>query len=1631
MDKLRTILEITGVTDVVELTDSIRTALDDLTLYDNRFTIMVTGGEGDKSPLTYVDQITVTPIDNSVQIISTSGLFTVTLNTDTTLSSKYIVTSTDDTGGLVGAINGKEPSEDNVVKLVVSSSITPRLATEYYPLAVSTKDLNEEAIRQTYIQARVQESLWLDHISPKTLNLIEEVKVGAGSFSVDTSGSNATLTFKNEDGTTITSVDLLETALQGGYKSASETTNDDGLPVLTLTDFKDNVTSLELATTVKYDSNADGVKDRTVSVQAVVDLLFIVVRGLGREIEEGGISEIETEYPISGDGTENDPVKLEKRSISQDYLSPQVLAAVKSGGQGEGEYKVLSRLSKREVFHVPLQNFGFDSDGNPLSDDALNELLGDIVSVYKNEYGHDVYLTSKGWTSDSSQRIEFRKTRAGGVSDVLGNVTFHDAATHGHNDRFYVIASIADEFGGRPQLFRVVGRQVALRAGDVTALNPSTDASWVDYIFTGGTASTPSIVNIEVITSNDGRDVTTRFTTRLAARPYSATGFATIGDGARAFTRYKEDNEYLVAYTNPLGGTDLRFYALSRFRATTNAEKSFLVSGVTGVNSVTYDADSDHIILVSADEVVVTEFVDVPTLTGLSDTPDAYEKAGQVLTVKDDRTGTEWSDIGTQIGTRDPREITIEGDEVPIYGEATYDGSRYFYIFGKPAEDFPIEYSSVGIADVYLTNPASVHEPLGYQLKKGDVGVSSMMLISSGGVRLIFPRHRTNEPVQLTDLPLKLIIDNVVFTRNSIRDTGTETGIAAIEEPYTAVQISYLREAGADPLTVHSYPVSLQIPEQGAAYSIERISSEDVVTTAVSGVKGDEYFHSGTKQHFIHDGALWRETGSEPRLFDRLSSIDQALGAHPEGLLQNQASWVPTLLDSTISPSEDVNFISGSKIGDKEYVLMDNKRVYELTNPSSVLFTLNLDLPGDLVGYTSALMDVLVAGSDTVNTAEEKQLHHFVLRRDPAAPTSLNIDRYTSDGAYSNTLTIAAPEVRADCFVEGNNLHVIAEVNTALVHDYEMLFAQRLTNAPSTNTIHSTDLGGRHFQEFGGCDYYDGKLYVSLLQDSDDATSNHYIVRPLTKRTSGGAAESAWQAGDSPLDATVPGHDSGGVGLIVTSATDFIFITAGRATLYSPMSGDLETRVAQNRELLSTAQETITQLQNETNGLLAALNAHSGVYQVESTQRLQDFETQPGDDFSSGAEFVGASHEQVSSTERVTVCIRQGNQLHVRGFRNFSFSNPGTASNPVIGFEQLRVAMTSSTSFETGFIVVFRSGLWLSFSATGTQTGSATLQTSNPGDEFESLTLQPESSGGSFLWATTNTSTELRANLYRVSSNGQTLRLTSNNITRREAHFPIRTWNALLGPRRRTLIAYYDDRIFETYKFNGRAQETYTTSVRQVNENSFTRVPTGLGASVPTTALNTTVPAPTLDFTNEIKSIHVDNRDFTYTLAGISVRLTIGTVIDTYRPTDTVLYNGSFSTPIKNRWYLPSLSAANQAKIDSAADTAELTIAIQYASFSSSAVTATATGNIAICEFELPIVVFRDFLKTIPGSSSASSITMLGRHSRLSNRVQNPSPTSAMGRAIYVGKDSAGRIRIATSDEQNFRVTELHITLLE
>ena len=478
--------------------------------------------------------------------------------------------------------------------------------------------------------------------------------------------------------------------------------------------------------------------------------------------------------------------------------------------------------------------------------------------------------------------------------------------------------------------------------------------------------------------------------------------------------------------------------------------------------------------------------------------------------------------------------------------------------------------------------------------------------------------------------------------------------------------------------------------------------------------------------------------------------------------------------------------------------------------------------------------------------------------------------------------------------------------------------------------------------------------------------------------------------------------------------------------------------IAENRIRLDTSNNKIEQLRTEVDGLLGALNAHSGVYQVDDSYRLQDFEIQnlddtatTTDDFSSGAEFVQVVHRKVSDTvEHITACIKQGNKLYVRGEHNFSFSNFATASNPLISFDQVRLSEDGNVG---SYIVMYQSGLWATFNTSGVQVGSATFnfittdspQTLSQAPLRTAATAHRNELAGFVVWRNAAGSSQSIATAFLFNDNRSGFISTTNNITTPQNAQLLTSGSPLSEDIK---IAFHGRRMFITRLIGTGVDRHYTTTVRTAD--LFTDGISIFGETT-SSALNTTIPVPSLQFTNEIKGINVDGLDFTYTLAGVSVRLTVGTTIDTYTPKDTVFFNGTFSTPIKNRWYRINMTSAFKRQLDAASNTAELTIAIEYSSFTSSSVTAAATGNLAICEFELPIVVFKDFLKAIPSSSGSSSVALLGSHSRLSNRVQNPNPTSAMGRAIYVGKDSNGYIRIATSDETNFRVTRLHLTLLE
>ena len=1742
------------------------------------------------------------------------------------------------------------------VQLVISASLVSNAKdAKFQAPQITQDDLNLKSLLKYLTLERILETqIWFDgRANSEIISIIEEhISLTEEDLKVILPENSRTLIFSNDKNMRIAGVNLnplrFVEAIQ--LKNAGDDYDEGTLSerslIVTFSTTEQRVIPLP----------EDGGSDDSAKLAALAGRVAAIEAAPG-----GGVSSVETEAPIEGDGTEDNPIKLQQRSISKDFLSPEVLATIQSGGQDSGEYKQTSELSKREVFHVPLQNFGFDSNGNPISDSDLDELLGDIVSVFRKD-GHDVYLTSKGWTSDSSQRL---RAFSPSGREIIDNFTFYDAETHGHRDRFYVIASSNnenDENRGLPKLYSVTSgsRDLTPSPGYPIPLSTNNDTNWIDFVFEGGSEQVPNIRSIEYSSATR----TTRFVTRRAAQPYTPRTRQLISTGVRCFTPYKNENEYLLAYNSGTEDTALHFFdADGRITGAQAIHRNITLKGVNNITSIEYA--EDKFIITDANSVRILEFASVPTLLGLEDTPSTYGQPGQKITPNAGRSSLEWVDdevldVGslTELleGTTNNQKTEIKDALNIVSG-----GSSFAFKQGRAN---PNTFSTGALLDNTFESSASPTAGSGYILGQGinpanvffagsstslvdpDTAVVSpiqftengekvlgFIYISSSGLYIVAGDH--NNSVVEADFPSQITLilnDNsratMSFSRilrfnvnlgNGLRNTkpmayytvsghipdqvdknlikvellsdesgrrfyiNTPRGLGklpgAVNDLYRqddadgnlialwirrandwerinfgtsigthdpngreAMTIPIKREVSSnspntffllgegvgsdnyadilyntfqldDPVSINpegfrflhngvptpgfilrfntyfyvfikntgsvlgfndlnSFPEIITI--NGVTYNsyarriaeinfgdgggsvgsfagarwqgIINIANEYTITSSgaerpisiesarteaiprTPGIKGDEYFRSNTKQHFVHNGLVWVEAGNEGLLFDRLGSINAVLGAHPDNVLDDEASWTTALLDDTTSDLDNVKFISGSRINDKNYALLSNNKVQELDLPSSTLFTLNLALGGTPVAYCSAEVDTLSATDQIV--PDRKYVLHFVVRR---LASQFFVDRYQTDGSYSASVEVTGVtllEDNIDCFVEANTLYIVAQADaTSNLNIHSLLYPQTLTHAAGTDTLHIDQLGD-HFDEFAGCHYEGDKLYVASRQSDDDFSTKHYIVTGLNKRV--GDIGSAWLANDD--ERTIPGFTEKGTGVIVWD--DIIFITEDRAVRYSASSVNLSDRVVQNRDNIAEATNRIEQLQNETNGLLAALGAHTGVYQVDSSMRLQDFETQTGDDFSTGASFVGVVHIKdpwsEDAPEIVTACIKKGNMLHIRGEHNFDISDFGTATNPIIGFERAHRANSFSRAFDQiHYIVVYRSGLWATFDTSGAQTGSATLATNifySSNNLCYSIAVQSVHSNN-YLWVfALGSEARNPVFIYEFFANNRGILNTSNNIS---GFISTARLNPALPAD--TKIAYYNDKIYLTHRGS---DSSYTTEVRTVIESSNNK-PNRLSAPITTTALNVDLPVPTLDFTNEIEDISVDGKDFTYTLAGISVRLTIGTTIDIYRPTDTVLFDtknkasDTFSTPIRNRWYLPSLSSANQAKINNASSTAELTIAIQYASFSSSAVTATATGNLAICEFELPIVVFRDFLQAIPGSSGNSSFAASGTHSRLSNRVQNPSLTSAMGRAIYVAKDSAGRIRIATSDEQNFRVTELHITLLE
>ena len=963
------------------------------------------------------------------------------------------------------------------------------------------------------------------------------------------------------------------------------------------------------------------------------------------------------------------------------------------------------------------------------------------------------------------------------------------------------------------------------------------------------------------------------------------------------------------------------------------------------------------------------------------------------------RSGAIWKDIispqAVKVGNRDPNTVTTLGANVPIHAERLTGTDRYLLAGEGTGSHNPAAIVSQGNAR--LVDPTSFHTP-GFRVT----------YINSRIIRDSF--------ITITPLSTQLVVKGNYPDRDDLfPPTIYINGVEHIRESYSTVRrasfgsdnnnrINYVDSAAAtytpqSPVAIGE-TVDLHVGSVGRYFNIELITGDDSTVLAEEGSLGVEYFRLNTKQHYVHDGTKWIEAGNESRLFELISSINSSLGAHPEGLLDSVGSWSPDLLDTDITPEAQVGFVSGARVSDKNYALLSNRKVYEITSPSTSLFTLNTTLPGTPIGYTAGLMSVLTP-TDEVDSTQDPVLQHFVIRKDM---DNLYIDRYNADGSYGQSRQLIAPELygdRADCFIEENTLHVLVQtgnVASSKINVYSFLFPQTLTHAPGTDDIHRSEIGGADWKEFGGCFFDDDKLYLSLQQSNE-----HYIVRPLTKR--GGSTGSAWIAareGTTILtnsDRVIPGFSAEGVGVIVWG-DNTIFITRERAAQFKPIVGGLGDLIAENRIRLDTSNNKIEQLRTEVDGLLGALNAHSGVYQVDDSYRLQDFEIQnlddtatTTDDFSSGAEFVQVVHRKGSATtERITACIKQGNKLYVRGEHNFSFSNFATPSNPLISFDQVRLSEDGNVG---SYIVMYQSGLWATFNTSGVQVGSATFEAGIPTIPYSHATVKARAATtyhilefASFvILQSVNGAREAIFAAYRFNDDRSGFTSTVNNLTTAQNHI-IANFNISFNED--TKIASHRERLFITTPSGTGIDRHYTTSVFKTIYFSDGRISINT-TPITTSALNTTIPVPSLQFTNEIKGIYIDGLDFTYTLAGVSVRLTVGTTIDTYTPKDTVFFKGTFSTPIKNRWYRINMTSAFKRQLDAASNTAELDYCYsEYSSFTSSAATATATGNIAICEFELPIVVFKSFLNAIPSSSGSSSVALLGSHSRLSNRVQNP-----------------------------------------
>ena len=631
----------------------------------------------------------------------------------------------------------KVAKEGCAVQLVISASmISDADDSKFVAPQITQDDLNLKSLLKYLTLERILETqIWFDgRANSEIISIIEEhISLTEEDLNVAVSEDNRDLVFTNDENVEIARVNLDDI----GYVKKIERNGRS----LQITFSTGSITTISLP--------EDGGSDDSAELAALARRVAAIEAAPG-----GGISSVETETPIEGDGTEDNPIKLQQRSVGTEFLSPQVKTAISSGGQAGGVYKVLSRLNKREVFRVPLQNFGFDSDGNPISDRAVDALLGDIVGVHR-EGNHDVYFTSKGWSSNSSRRLRaFVRSHDGAgapiVRELIDDFTFVDAETHGHNDRYVVAAERAGFYNGRPQLYRVTISSNAIEHENITPLNAGRGSAILDFVYKGAETQEPKIISLE---RGSGQD---RLISREAGRTYNIQGSIRITNGARAFTAFESPNEYLVAYNSSSNSTHLQWYGVAEGSAgdvgdlVREEEKDIELEGVTNVTSIEYDASTDHFIITTADSLYIYEFVNVPLFSGLEDTPSMLGQPGQKITPNAGRSSLEWVDdevldVGslTELleGTTNNQKTGIKDALNIVSG-----GSSFAFKQGRAN---PNTFPSGAIIDNTFERSVSTVAGSGYILGQGISPAS--ILFSGSSVNVADPGTATVSPIQFTE----------------------------------------------------------------------------------------------------------------------------------------------------------------------------------------------------------------------------------------------------------------------------------------------------------------------------------------------------------------------------------------------------------------------------------------------------------------------------------------------------------------------------------------------------------------------------------------------------------------------------------------------------------------------------------------------------------------------------------------------------------------------------------------------------------------------------------------------------------------------------------------------------------------